>query len=164
MRPINPKEMANVMVHPTTEKTITKYTYIKDDPLLQDVWSKTMYKELCRLTRGYGETKGTDTMRFMELCGIGKVPHDRIVTYACIVVGNRSHKKDPNHIRITVGGIFSRIYPDELTTYTSNLTTPKCIWDNVSSTHGARCMCVDASGIYLATHWSVTNTYEFQSS
>ena len=70
---------------------------------------KAMCKGLGRLSKGYGEegsgyhTKGTNTMRFLDHEGIGKIPRDRVVTYAQFVVNYRSQKKDPNHVRITAG-------------------------------------------------------------
>ena len=38
------KEVANSVVHPVTNKTITKYNKLIADPLLQDVWSRAMSK------------------------------------------------------------------------------------------------------------------------
>jgi hypothetical protein len=150
--PLDPQEMANGVVYSVTKETITKYKKLIDDPLLRDVWSKAMCKELGRLTRGVGKTKGTDTIRFMELRDIGKIPQDRVVTYARIVVDYRVHKKDPNRVRITAGGnLLKIVYPGELTTRTSDLTTSKCMWSNGISIYGARYMCGDASDFYLDT-------------
>jgi hypothetical protein len=144
--------VANGVVHPVTKETITKYKTIIDDPLLWDVWSNAMCNELGQLIQGFGETKGTNTMRFMELRNIGKIPRDRVVTYTRIVVDYRAHKKDPNPVRITAGeNHLKHLYPGELTTRTSDLTTSKCMWNCVISTHGARSMCGDASDFYLAT-------------
>ena len=76
-----------------------------DEPLLWDVWMRAMYVELERLAQGYGDTKGTDIINVMPLDEIPNIPSDRIVTYARIVVDYREQKKDPNRVRITVGGI-----------------------------------------------------------
>jgi hypothetical protein len=156
--PLQPEEVANGVVHPVTKETITKYKKLIDDPLMRDVWSKAMCKELGRLTQGFGEigstdhTEGTNTMRFLDREGIGKIPRDRVVTYARIVVDYRAHKKDPNRVRITAGGnLLKNLYPGELTTRTSDLTTSKVMWNSVISTHGARFMAGDASNFYLAT-------------
>ena len=43
------------------------------------------------------------------------------------------------------------MYPGELTTRTSDLTTSKCMWNSVITTPGARYMCADAGNFYLAT-------------
>ena len=68
-------------------------------------------------------------MRFLDLKGISNIPRDRVVTYARIVVDYRSHKKDPNRVRITADrNLLKNLYPGELTTRTSDLTTSKCMW------------------------------------
>ena len=60
------------------------------------MWSKSMYKELGHLTREYGRvgstyhTGGTNTMRFLDFEGISKIPRNRVVTYAIIVVDYRA--------------------------------------------------------------------------
>ena len=54
-----------------------------------------MCVELGRLTQGFGEIKGTKTMRFLELDEIKNIPRDRTVTYARIVVDYRPQKKAP---------------------------------------------------------------------
>ena len=70
---------------------------------------KVMYKELRRLSQGYGEkgsgyhTEETNIMRFLDSEGIGKMSCDRVVTYARSVVDYQAHKKYPNHVRITAG-------------------------------------------------------------
>ena len=54
-------EMANGIVHPITNETITKYQKLVEDPLLKDTWMKAMCIELGRLAQGYKDTKGTNT-------------------------------------------------------------------------------------------------------
>jgi hypothetical protein len=61
------EEVANGVVHPTTKETITKYQKLINGPLLRDVWMRAMCKELGRLAKGYKDTKGTDTIKFMSL-------------------------------------------------------------------------------------------------
>ena len=91
-------------------------------------------------------------MRFLDLEGISNIPRDRVVTYARILVDYRAHKKDPNRVRITDGGnLLKNLYPGELTTQTSDLTTSKCMWNSVISTKGGIYMSVDCSNFYLAT-------------
>ena len=109
-----------------------------------------MCKELGRLCQGFGETEGTDTMRFLDLEGIKNTPKDRVVTYARIVVDYRPQKKDPNRVRITAGGNLIQ-YPGELTTRTSGLRTSKIMWNSTISTRGARYMTADAGNFYLET-------------
>ena len=53
------EEVANGVVHPITNKTITKYHKLTDEPLLRKFWMKKMCVELGRLDQGYKDTKGT---------------------------------------------------------------------------------------------------------
>ena len=98
------EELENGVVHPITNRTITKYHNLIDEPLIREVWMKAMCVELGRLTQGYKDTKGTETIKFMTWNEINQIPADRTVTYARIVVDYRDQKKDPNRARITVGG------------------------------------------------------------
>ena len=115
MPTINIEEVANSVVHPTAKETITTYQKLIDEPLLRYVWMRAMYKELARLAQGYKDTPGTSTIKFMSLDKISRIPRDRTVTYACIVVDYREQKSDPNRVLITVGGNLIE-YPFELTT------------------------------------------------
>ena len=63
-------------------------------------------------------------IKFMTLEEISRIPPDRTVTYACIVVDYRAQKKDPNRVQITMGGNLID-YPYELTTRTADVTTSK---------------------------------------
>jgi hypothetical protein len=75
-----------------------------------------MCKELGRLTQGFRETKGTDSMHFLNIQDIGRIPRNRVVTYVRIIVDYRAHKKDLNSVRITAGGdLLKNTYPGELT-------------------------------------------------
>jgi hypothetical protein len=38
--------MANGVVHPITQETITKYEKLANDPIMRDVWMKGLCKEL----------------------------------------------------------------------------------------------------------------------
>ena len=119
---------------------------------MRDVWSKAMCKELGRLFQGFEDTEETNTMGFLDLEVISNIPRDRVVTYARIVVNYRAHKKDPNRMIITLGGnLLKNLYPGELTPRTSDLNTPKCMWNDVIRTKWAVYMCGDRSSFYLAT-------------
>ena len=109
-----------------------------------------MCKELGRLAQGYGDVQGTSTIKFLTMEEIGRIPQDRTVTYARIVVDFRPQKSDPNRVRITAGGNLIN-YPDELTTRTADLTTTKIMWNSTISTPGARYIASDAKNFYLAT-------------
>jgi hypothetical protein len=55
----------NGIVHPVTKETITNYRKLITDPLLKDLWTKAMSKELHQLAQGcHGVTKGTNTIIF----------------------------------------------------------------------------------------------------
>eukprot|EP00804_Cyclotella_cryptica_P029279 CCRYP_011676-RA/>CCRYP_011676-RA protein AED:0.16 eAED:0.06 QI:0/0/0/1/0/0/6/0/1468 len=123
----------NGVVHPVTKETITKYEKLANDPLMQNVWTQAMCKELGRLAQGWDGSTGTDTIFFMSHNEIKNIPKDRTVTYARIVVDYRPQKDDPNRVRITVGGNLIN-YPGELTTRTADLTTAKILWNSTIST------------------------------
>ena len=127
------EEVANCVVHPVTKETITKSKKLIEDPLLRETWSKAMCKELGRLCQGFGETEGTNTMRFFDPEGIKNITKDRVVTYARIVVDYRPQKADPSRVRITAGGNLIQ-YPGELTTRTADLRTTKIMLNSVIST------------------------------
>ena len=105
------------VVHPETKETITSYKKLANDPLLRKTWMKAMCKELGNIAQGYGESKGTNTVRFLTHAEIRAIPKDRKITYARIVVDYRPQKDDPNRVRITVRGNLIN-YPGELTTHT----------------------------------------------
>ena len=109
-----------------------------------------MCKELGNISQGFGEHKGTNTVKFMTHEEIQKIPPDRTVTYARIVIDYCPQKDDPNRVRITVGGNLID-YPDELTTCTADLTTTKLLWNSVISTPDAKYMCADIKSFYLET-------------
>jgi hypothetical protein len=74
-------------MHPVTKKTITHYRKLIKDPLLKDLWIKAMSKELHRLAQGCpGVTKGTNTIVYLSHPDVCKIPQDRTVTYARIVI------------------------------------------------------------------------------
>eukprot|EP00804_Cyclotella_cryptica_P017218 CCRYP_013146-RA/>CCRYP_013146-RA protein AED:0.42 eAED:0.42 QI:0/-1/0/1/-1/1/1/0/225 len=130
------QHVCNGVVHPVTKETITKYEKPANDPLMQEVWTKAMCKELCRLAQGWDGSTGTNTIFFMSHDEIKKIPWDRTVTYARIVVDYRPQKDDPNRFHINVGGNLIN-YPGELTTQTANLTTVKILWNSTISIPGA---------------------------
>ena len=142
--------MANGVVHPITQETITKYEKLAKDPLMKNTWTKAMSKELGRLAQGFETTKGTETVFFMSHDEIKRIPKDRTVTYTRIVVDYRPQKEDPNRVRITVGGNLID-YPGELTTRTADLTTAKILWNSTLSTPGAKFSAADVGNFYLAT-------------
>ena len=144
------QELCCGVVHPVTKETITNYKKLANDPLLKEVWTKAMCKELGNIAQGFGDEKGTNTVKFLTHAEIAAIPKDRRVTYARIVVDYRPQKDDPNRVRITVGGNLLD-YPGELTTRTADLTTTKLLWNSVVSTKGARYKTADIKSFYLET-------------
>ncbi len=135
---IDIKEYCYGVVHPVTKKTITHYRNLIKDPLLKDLWIKAMSKELHRLAQGCpGVTKGTNNIVYLSHSDICKIPQDRTVTYARIVIDHRPQKEDSHRVRITVGGNLID-YPFELTTRTADMVSSKILWNSVISTKDAR--------------------------
>ena len=75
------------------------------DPATRDICTRAMSLELGKLSQGFLNENGTDTVRFMEFDKIRNIPKNRIVSYAQIVVDYCPQKQDPNRVRITAGGI-----------------------------------------------------------
>jgi hypothetical protein len=144
-----PPHLMNAVIHPTTGKPMS-YEQLQKDPGTKTLWEGQMAKELGRLAQGLPGTEGTNTIMFMTHNDIANIPSDRTVTYARIVVDYRPQKKDPNRVRITVGGNLIH-YPGEVTTRTADMTTSKILWNSVLSTPGAKYCCADVKNFYLET-------------
>ena len=112
------------VVHPDTGETISNYKKLANDPVMREVWTKSLGKEFGSLAQGDDLTKtpGTNTLFVLDHEQIKNIPKDRTITYAKIVVDFRPQKADPNRVRITAGGNLIA-YPGELTTRTTDLTT-----------------------------------------
>ena len=65
-----------------------------------------MCVELGRLSQGYKNEEGKNTIKWMECEDIKNIPKNRTVTYARIVMEYRAQKADPNRVRITARGNF----------------------------------------------------------
>ena len=59
------EEVANGVVHPHKKETITRYSQLINDPVLQYVWLKVMCIELGRLSNGYKDTKGSQIIHYI---------------------------------------------------------------------------------------------------
>ena len=110
--PLEPEEIATYVVRPVTQETMLKYKQFIDHPIMREVWYKAMRKESGTLSQGYDEkgssyhTEGTNTMKFINREGVGKIMWDRIVTYARIMVSRLPSQQEgsPTCARITAGG------------------------------------------------------------
>ena len=90
------------------------------------------------------------TIFYLSHADICKIPKDRTVTYARIVIDHRPLKEDPNRVRITVGGNLID-YPFELTTRTADMVSSKILRNSVISTKDARFAGADIKNMYLET-------------
>ena len=97
-----------------------------------------------------GVTKGTNTIFYLSHTDICKIPQDRTVTYAHIVIDHRPQKEDPNRVCITVGGNLND-YPFKLTMHTANMVSSKILWSSVIGTKDAQFAAADIKPLYLET-------------
>ncbi len=123
-----------------------------------------MSKELHRLAQGKdGVTVGTNTIFYLMHDEIRRIPNDRTVMYAQIVINHRPQKDDPNQVRITVGRNLID-YPYELKTCTANMVSAKIMWNSVISMPGAKFGGADIKTCISKCRLIDTNTCERPSS
>ena len=58
--------MENGVVHPVMKEMITKYQKLVNEPILRGVGEMAMCVEFERLAQGFGDMKGTKTIRFLN--------------------------------------------------------------------------------------------------
>ena len=90
---------------------------------------------------------GTNTVLFVLKSSISQ---GRKVTYAQMVAFIRPTKAKVNRVHITVGGDCLDL-PGATTTHCANITTTKCLLNNLISTPGARFMTLDIKDFYYGT-------------
>ncbi len=155
---IDIEEYCCSIVHPITKEMITQYRRLMKEPLLKDLWTKAMSKELHQLAQGCpGITKGTNTIFYLSHAEILSIPKDRTGTYGRIVIDHRPQKEDPNRVCITLGGNLIK-YPFEPTTRTTNMLSLKIMWNSIISTPDARFAGANIMNMYLETP---LNWYEY---
>ena len=149
---VDTEHMCTAVVHPETGETITKYKILAKDRAAWKIWQTAFGKEFGNLSQGDLKTdeKCTNSVFVMTHEVIKLIPKDRTVTYGRVVVDYCPQKKDPNQVRITVGGNLIQ-YPGELTTRTADLTTSKLLWNSILSTEEARFMGINIKSFYLET-------------
>jgi hypothetical protein len=122
-----------------------EYTALMKDPRLQPVWTRGFGNECGRLFQGIQDIAGTDAWFFIKLTNILK---DRIITYGKIVCDYKPHKKEKEHVRLTVGG--DRLdYSGNVATSTADITTFIILINSTSSTDDAAMMMMDIKNYYL---------------
>jgi hypothetical protein len=120
------------------------------NPATSKVWQTAFGKDLGGMAQGDEKMgqKCTNSIFVMTHNEIKRIPSDRTVMYARVVVNFFPQKADPHQIQITAGGNLIN-YPCKLSTQTTNLTTSKLMWNSVLSTEGAKYMCLDIKSFYL---------------
>jgi hypothetical protein len=134
-------QQANAVIHPVTGKEM-EYSALMKDPCLQPLWTRGFGNE-----QGIRDIPGTDTCFFTTLKNI---PHDRKITYGKIVCDYKPHKKEKEHVRLTVRG--DRLdYSGDVATSTTDITTFKILINSTLSTKDAAMMMMDINNYYLGT-------------
>jgi hypothetical protein len=140
------RHQANAVIHPVTRKEM-EYSALMKDPCLQPLWTRGFGKECGRLFQGIRDIPETDTCFFIDLKNI---PDDRKITYGKIVCDYKPHKKEKEHVRLTVGG--DRLdYSGNVATSTADITTLKILINSTLSTEDAAMMMMDIKNYYLGT-------------
>jgi len=88
------------VVHPTTGVTITKHKTLATGPAAIHIWTKAFEKELGSLAQGDNkiETKGTNTIVFLDHQGVRNIHKDCTTMYTRIVMDYRLQRADSNHV------------------------------------------------------------------
>jgi hypothetical protein len=140
------QHLANAVIHPATGKEM-EYMALMKDTRLQPLWKRGFGNEVGRLFQGIGDIPGTETCFFIKLTN---VPKDRKITYGKIVCDYKSHKKEKERVRLTVGG--DRLdYSGDVATSTADITTFKILINSTLSTKKAAMTMMDINNYYLGT-------------
>jgi hypothetical protein len=123
------EHQVNAFIHTVTGKEM-EYSALMKDPRLQPLWTRGFGTESGRLYQGIQDIPGTDTCLFIELKNI---PKDRKITYGKIVCDYKPHKKEKEHVWLTVGGDILD-YSGDVATSTADITTFKILINSTLST------------------------------
>ena len=102
---LNVEHFCAPVIHPITEKLITKYTELARDEEMRELWTTVFGKEWGSIAQGDNKmgSVGTNSLFVMMHDQIKHIPRDRTITYRRIVVDYRDQKADPNRVRIITG-------------------------------------------------------------
>jgi hypothetical protein len=141
------QHQANAVIHPITGKEM-EYIALMKDPRLQPLWTRGFGNECGRLFQGIRDIPGTDICFFIKLTNILK---DRKIMYGKIVCNYKTHKKEKERVRLTMGG--DRLdYSGDVATSTADITTFKILINITLSTEDAAAMMMmDIKNYYLGT-------------
>jgi hypothetical protein len=140
------QHLANSVIHPITVKEM-EYMAIMKYPRLQPLWKHGFGNEFGRLFQVIRDIPGTDACFFIKLTN---VPKDRNITYGKLVCDYKPHKKEEEHMRLTVGGDRLDYYGDGATS-TANITPLKLIISSTLSTEEAAMIMIDIKKYFLGT-------------
>eukprot|EP00804_Cyclotella_cryptica_P029606 CCRYP_017297-RA/>CCRYP_017297-RA protein AED:0.46 eAED:0.12 QI:0/-1/0/1/-1/1/1/0/186 len=124
-----------------------KYRQLLQHPKFKDAWNTSAANKFGCLVQGVGGwVEGTNTIEFISK---SEVPSDRFkdVTYVCSVC---TEKKEPNGIRVTMGGNLIH-HPKDMGTNTAKRLLIKIFLNSVISTQGAHFISIDLANFYLMT-------------
>jgi hypothetical protein len=148
---INHIPMANAVIDQDTG-SILEYRQLIQDETTFPVWNKAAHGS-GRLAQGAGGgIEGSNTIFFIP---IQEIPKVKVVTYGLFVVDIRPNKIETHRVRLTVHGNLIH-YPGDVSTFSADLTTSKCLCN--SSNEGDKYMCLDVKNFYLVTPM---NSFEY---
>jgi hypothetical protein len=126
-------QMVNAVVHPVTGKEMEHTALIKN-PILKPPWKRGSGNGVGRLFKGIHDIQGTHTFCFFV--ELKNIPKARQITYGKIVCDYKSHKKEKERVRLTVGG--DRLdYSREVATSTADITYFKILINSTLYTKDA---------------------------
>jgi hypothetical protein len=140
------RHQANAVIRPVTGKKM-EYSGLMKDPRLQPLWNRGFGNECGHLFQGIRDIPGTHTCFFIDL---KNVPNDRKVTYGKIVSDYKSHKKEKERVRLTVG-VNILNYPGDVATSTADITAFIILISITLSTKVAAMMMVYIKNYYIGT-------------
>jgi hypothetical protein len=140
------QHQANAIIHPVTGKEM-EYMALMKDPRLQPLWKRGFGNECRRLFQGIRDIPGSDTCFCINLTDI---PMERKFTYYKIVCDYKSHKKEKECVRLTMGGD-GLDYSGDVATSTADITTFKILINSTLSIRDAAMMMMEIKNYYLAT-------------
>lgn len=141
-----PTAYANSVINPATGK-VMEYRELITTASTKEKWLHSAANEFGRLAQGIRDIAGTDTIRFIQ---VSDMPKGRTATYARFVCTLRPQKDEVERTRLTVGGNLIN-YPGDVSTRTADLTTFKCLVNNVLSKPKAKFGVIDIKNFYLNT-------------
>ena len=141
------QHLACAVFDPDSGKLL-EYRQLIRHPKLKHVWLHAAANEFGRLAQGIRDIPGTDTITFIKASQ--QVPQGKKVTYGRFVADIRPQKQEKHRVRLTIGGNLIQ-YDGDVSAPTGGLTTYKIHCNDVISTPGARCLCLDIENYYLNT-------------